>query len=107
MIKLTQKEYIALLSGTHFIQCCNNVTIEDILHYIATIDITTLPIIYKVDKVQLRSKDMVMHYSNHLKDGLSGKSYRHFHGKNEYYREDDLLIHKNIQDDYVSVFLNM
>jgi len=106
MEKLTQKEYIARLGGTYFIACCSDTTVEEVVQHIASED-GTLPAIYKVDRAQLRSKDMVMHYSNHKDGSENGKSYRQFHGKNSYYAEDDLLLHENIQDGYRSIFLNL
>ncbi len=107
MIKLTQKQYIAKLNGTYFIACCHNVTIQEILDSIADQSTKELPAIYRVDRAQLRSKDIVMHYSNHRDGTKSGKSYRGFQGTNKYYSEDDLLIHRNTQGSDVAIFLNM
>ena len=87
--------------------CCHNVAIEDILKEIAEQDGLTLPCIYRVDKAQLRSKDIVMHYSNHRDGTESGKSYRGFTGTNKYYSEDDLLIHENTQAGDKAIFPNL
>jgi len=107
MKKLTQKQYLAKLNGTYFIACCHNVTIQEILNSITDQSTKEFPAIYRVDKAQLRSKDIVMHYSNHCNGGKSGKSYRGFQGTNKYYSEDDLLIHENIHDGNIAIFLNI
>lgn len=107
MNKLTQKEYVAKLQDTHFIACCHNVTVEAILDSIATQEGLELPCIYKVETAQLRSKDIVMHYSNKGDNKESGKSYRQFNGTNRYFEKDDLLIHENVQDGHKAIFLNM
>ena len=106
MDKLTQKEYIERLPDTNFIACCHNTTSEAILEHIATHKTELLPTIYKVDRVQLRSKDMIMHYSDKAGDTPKGKSHRQFAGKNSYYSHDGLLIHENVQEGHSAIFLN-
>ena len=106
MDKLTQKEYIEQLPGTHFVACCHNTTIEAILEHMATHKTELLPTLYKVDRVQLRSKDMVMHYSGKAGKEKDGKSYRQFAGKNTYSNYDGLLVHENLQEGHSAIFLN-
>ena len=107
MKALTQKQYVAKLQGTYFIACCHNTTVQALLDSIAAQPGMDLPTIYKVERAQLRSRDIVMHYTEHKGGSKSGKSYRGFQGTNKYYSEDSLLIHENVQDGHSAIFLNM
>lgn len=88
MTKLTKKQFVERLTGSAFISATWNIPAPQLIKVIS--ESKEIPVIYDVVFASLTSRDIIS------VDSKGNKKYRNLVGKNEFFIDKHLLIHKRL-----------